>query len=55
VTNNIDDAALRLLRADLDQLAHHLSRLDRGSRHQLARVVAEMLERVTAAPQNTRR
>lgn len=54
MTNNIDNAALRLLRADMDTLAHHLSRLDRGSRHQLARVVAEMLERVTA-PQNTRR
>jgi hypothetical protein len=52
VTN--DSAALGILRADLDQLAHHLSRLDRGSRHQLARVVAEMLERV-AAPQDTRR
>lgn len=63
MTNNIDNAALRLLRADMDTLAHHLSRLDRGSRHQLARTVAEMLERVTAVhylgcehrPQETRR
>lgn len=55
-----DSAALRVLRADLDQLAHHVSRLDPGSRLQLAQTVAEMLERVAAGhttlrPQDARR
>lgn len=48
MTTTDDRAALRVLRSDLDQLSHHLSRLDPGSRLQLARIVAEMLERVAS-------
>jgi hypothetical protein len=41
-----DSAALRLLRADLDQLGHHLSELDRGTLVSLRLCVAELLERI---------
>jgi hypothetical protein len=43
-----DGAALRILRGDLDALAHHLSELDRGSRLRLALLVAELLERIAS-------
>ncbi len=50
-----DGASLRLLRADLDVLAHHLGELDRGTRLHLSAAVAELLERLADQPTPTAR
>jgi hypothetical protein len=44
--SDADRAALRLLRADLDALNHHLSELDRGTRLSLHLLATDLLERI---------